>query len=226
MSKKTGSRAFPRDPRATQERLLQAAERHFVQKGFDLARVDHIAQDAQSNKRMIYAYFGDKEGLYQAILDQHFAGLLDRLSEAVPTPGDPRRDAEELIRVYFHFLAQNPAFVRLVSWESLRFGRQAGRRLVKDIPASLEKLFAILQRGVDQGVFRADLDVRTLVGSVYGLCLSHFSQRDFLKRMRQEHEGHPDKSHDEHLRHILRLIFDGILHKETPSPRPAHGAHS
>jgi TetR/AcrR family transcriptional regulator len=209
MTKKPKS--FPRDPEATKERLMRAAERHFVQKGFDRARVDEIAEDAQSNKRMIYAYYGDKEGLYQAILDHHFEGLLDHLSAAVPTPGDARKDAEELIRVYFAFLAQNPSFVRLVSWESLRFGRQAGRHLLKGIPASLAKLFAILQRGVDQGVFRSDLDVRTLVGSVYGLCLSHFSQHEFLKRMRQESEDPADKSNERYLQHILRLIFDGIL---------------
>lgn len=204
-------KSFPRDPEATKDRLLRAAERHFVQKGFDRARVDEIAEDAQSNKRMIYAYFGDKEGLYQAILDQHFEGLLDHLSAAVPTPGDARRDAVELIRVYFAFLARNPGFVRLVSWESLRFGRQAGRHLMKGIPASLEKLFAIVQRGVDQGVFRADLDVRTLVGSVYGLCLSHFSQHDFLKRMRHAQQGPSDKNDERYLQHILHLIFDGIL---------------
>jgi TetR/AcrR family transcriptional regulator len=202
-------RTFPRDPEATKERLLRTAERLFVEKGYDLARVDEIAAQAQVNKRMLYAYFTDKEGLYLAILESNFSRMLECLEEASRHRGEPRGDAERVIRAYFQFLAENPSFVRLVAWESLRYGRSAGRVLARTYRASLEQLFAVFQRGVDQGVFRADLDVRLLASSAYSLCLAHFSQREFLTILSERDSTSPE-SRERALTHILRLIFVGI----------------
>lgn len=212
-------RSFPRDPEGTRERLLRTAERLFVEKGYDLARVDEIATQAQVNKRMLYAYFTDKEGLYMAILETNFSRMLDCLERATQQTADPRTDAENLIRAYFQFLADNPAFVRLVAWESLRYGRQAGRVLARAYRASLEKLFAVLQRGVDLQVFRADLDVRLLAASVYSLCLSHFSQREFLTILSEKDSASPE-ARERNLNHILRLIFAGIEQPAPARPRP------
>jgi TetR/AcrR family transcriptional regulator len=209
-------RAFPRDPEATKDRLLRTALRLFVEKGYDLARVDEIAAQAQVNKRMLYAYFTDKEGLYLAILESSFGRMLECLEEASRLESDPRSDTERMIRAYFQFLADNPAFVRLVAWESLRYGRHAGRVLARTSRASLEKLFAVLQRGVDQGVFRPDLDVRLLASSVYTLCLSHFSQREFLTILSEKDSASPE-ARDKALNHILRLIFAGIERPPAPS---------
>ncbi|HEY5282249.1 MAG TPA: TetR/AcrR family transcriptional regulator [Polyangia bacterium] len=212
-------RAFPRDPQATKERLLSTAERLFMEKGYDLARVDEIAAQAQVNKRMIYVYFTDKEGLYMAILDTSFSRMLTCLEAVAQDHGDPRNDAERLIRAYFQFLAEHPHFVRMVVWESLRYGRQAGRVLARTYRASLEKLYAVFQRGVDQGVLRSDLDVRKLAASVYGLCLSHFSQREFLNIL-SDKDSTSSEAREVALNHILRLVFDGI-EKRPPSPSPS-----
>jgi TetR/AcrR family transcriptional regulator len=216
-------RAFPRDPEATKDRLLRTAERLFVEKGYDLARVDEIAGQAQVNKRMLYAYFTDKEGLYLAILESSFSRMLDCLEEASRHERDPRSDAERLIRAYFQFLVDNPSFVRLVAWESLRFGRHAGQVLAHTYRASLEKLFAVFQRGVDQGVFRADLDVRLLASSAYSLCLAHFSQREFLTILSERDSTSPE-ARDRALTHILRLIFVGI--EKAPLPESSRTPRS
>jgi TetR/AcrR family transcriptional regulator len=212
-------RAFPRDPQATKERLLGTAERLFMEKGYDLARVDEIAAQAQVNKRMIYVYFTDKEGLYMAILDASFSRMLACLEAVAQDHGDPRNDAERLIRAYFQFLAEHPYFVRMVVWESLRYGRQAGRVLARTYRASLEKLYAVFQGGVDQGFFRSDLDVRKLAASVYGLCLSHFSQREFLNIL-SDKDSTSLEAREVALNHILRLVFDGI-EKRPKNPPPS-----
>ena len=215
-------RAFPRDPKATQERLLVTAERLFMEKGYDLARVDEIAAQAQVNKRMIYVYFTDKEGLYMAILDTSFSRMLHCLEAVAQSQGSPRSDAERLIRAYFQFLAEHPFFVRMVSWESLRYGRQAGQVLARTYRTSLEKLYAVFQRGVDQGVFRADLDVRKLAASVYGLCLSHFSQREFLNIL-SDKDSTSLEAQEIALNHILRLVFESIKDRSaSPLPRAPH----
>lgn len=71
------SKAEPlqRDAEATRERLLTVAASAFAAAGLDGVRVDQLAKDANVNKRMIYHYFGDKRGLYDAVIARAGARL-------------------------------------------------------------------------------------------------------------------------------------------------------
>jgi TetR/AcrR family transcriptional regulator len=59
----------PRNPEATQRRILVAARQEFARKGLAGARVDVIARRARANKQLLYHYFGGKDGLYLAVLE-------------------------------------------------------------------------------------------------------------------------------------------------------------
>ncbi len=83
----TRNRKRPRDAEATRAALLERATREFADRGYDGARVDEIAEAAGINKRMIYAYFGDKEGLYRAVLDACLAQALDLAHEGLALDG-------------------------------------------------------------------------------------------------------------------------------------------
>ena len=77
-----------RDPEATKERILDAALREFSDKGIAGARVDAIAARANVNKRMLYYYFGSKEGLFREILRRRADESSTTLREAdVADPG-------------------------------------------------------------------------------------------------------------------------------------------
>jgi TetR/AcrR family transcriptional regulator len=198
----------PRDAQATQGRILDNAEAVFVERGFDAARIDDIAARAHANKRMIYVYFGDKEGLYQSVLERAFA----RVAAALATEDsdeDPLARAVALIRRYFTFLADNPAFVRLASWESLSHARLAGRVLAETTGAALARLHAVVERGVERGVFRPDLDPRKLALSVHAVCLTYFAQRDLLSTLWQIDTASPD-AREAMLQHIITTVLDGI----------------
>jgi len=73
-----------RDAAATRARILGAAVAEFSAVGLAGARVDRIAEASGSNKRMIYVYFGDKEGLFEAALQT----ALGELMAAVPITED------------------------------------------------------------------------------------------------------------------------------------------
>jgi TetR/AcrR family transcriptional regulator len=104
-----------RDPVRTRERILRAARREFVAKGFAGARVDAIARAAAVNKRMLYHYFGDKEGLYRATLHEGIATNLDLVAAAPPDPA-------ELLPFLFARAAKRVDGVRLLQWEALGAG--------------------------------------------------------------------------------------------------------
>jgi len=104
-----------RDPVRTRERILRAARREFVAKGFAGARVDAIARAAAVNKRMLYHYYGDKEGLYRATLHEGIATNLDLVAAAPPDPA-------ELLPFLFARACGRVDGVRLLQWEALGGG--------------------------------------------------------------------------------------------------------
>ena len=100
------------DSERTRERFLDAAFEEFVEHGLAGGRVDRIAKRAEANKQAIYAYFGSKEGLFDAVLDQR----LGLLVEAVPiTPEDLPGYA---LRLY-DYLCAHPEYSRLNMWKRL-----------------------------------------------------------------------------------------------------------
>ncbi|WP_329103009.1 TetR family transcriptional regulator [Micromonospora sp. NBC_01699] len=97
---------------ATRRRLLDAAFEEFSERGLAGARVDRIAAVAAANKQAIYAYFGSKDGLFDAMLEDRLGSLAD----AVPfLPDDLPRYAGAL----FDHLVDNPELVRLNQWKFL-----------------------------------------------------------------------------------------------------------
>jgi len=98
--------------------LLDAGRQEFARHGLAGARTDRIAAASRVNKQRIYAYFGSKEGLFEAVVDDALEDLLD----VVPLPSDAP-DATTLAGEYIGHLVtyhrENPELMRLMQWESL-----------------------------------------------------------------------------------------------------------
>ncbi len=103
-----------RNPRQTRTRILAAALREFAQKGFAGARVDRIARRARINKRMLYHYFGDKEGLFREILRRKIA---ERAAWVASAPEDP----VDRLPYWFELACRDPEWIRLLEWEALQW---------------------------------------------------------------------------------------------------------
>ncbi len=146
-----------RDPERTRERILGAALKEFSAHGFAGARVDRIARRARINKRMLYHYFGNKEGLFRAILRRK---LGERLAWAAATPGDP---GESLV-FWFDVTCRDPDWVRLLQWEALEGGLGTISREAERQRAFKLGIVQLRDRQA-RGLLRADLDPRqTLLG--------------------------------------------------------------
>jgi AcrR family transcriptional regulator len=101
-----------RDSAATKARILAAATAEFAERGLAGARVDRLAASAGANKQLIYAYFGSKEGLFDATLEANLETLLDGVPfDALDLPGYARR--------LFDFNAAHPDLARLARWHQL-----------------------------------------------------------------------------------------------------------
>jgi AcrR family transcriptional regulator len=103
-----------RNPERSRERILDAAFAEFAAHGFAGARVDRIAKRAALNKRMLYHYFGDKEGLFREVLRRKIA---QRQAWGVATPDDPH----ESLPYWFDLAWKDADWIRLLEWEALQF---------------------------------------------------------------------------------------------------------
>ncbi|MFI7872277.1 TetR family transcriptional regulator [Streptomyces salinarius] len=108
---------------ATHRRILDVATREFAEHGIAGARVERIVAAARTNKAQLYAYFGSKDGLFDAI----FFGSLDRIVNVVPIDADDL--ADWAVRLYDEYL-RRPDLIRLATWARLE--RRPAGHLVDD----------------------------------------------------------------------------------------------
>ncbi len=172
----------PRAPEQTRRDILDAAIAEFSEKGFSGGRVDDIAARTRTTKRMIYYYFGGKEQLYAAVLEEMYGGMRDaeqalRLEELPPAEAMRR-----LVEVTFDHHAAHPEFVRLVSVENIHEARhvQASPTIRERNAAVIGAIRALLGRGEREGAFRPGVDPLDLHMLISAFCFYRVSNRHTL----------------------------------------------
>lgn len=103
------------DIEQTKSRLLDAAGEEFASFGFAGARIDRIAVRAGVNKERIYPYFGNKAGLFEAVISRQMEKGLDE----VPLTGEGAEAVARFAGDYFDASVRNPQLARLTAWEGL-----------------------------------------------------------------------------------------------------------
>jgi TetR/AcrR family transcriptional regulator len=222
MTRRRRAKNQSRDPEASRRRLLEAGVEVFSERGPDAGSVSMIAARAGINRRMLYHYFGSKEGLYRAAL-RHVYGQLSSTEVAL---ADMVLEVEELlerlIRAEYAFLASHPQHVRLLGWENLRRGKSALEADLSGFKAPiLEALRIALDRGQREGRFRADVDERQLLISCLALSFFYFSNQYTLGQA-LAFDLTTRRAIEKRIRHVVSLILDGIRernHKKRENRR-------
>ena len=198
--------AKKRDPEATREALLDAAEVVFLEKGFGNTALSEIANRAGLTKSLIHHYFGSKKNLWQEVKQRRFdfygRQQLDMLSDAPPTE-DLLRNSVEL---YFRFLKDNTEIVQILAWMFLE--RDMDECLTKDqelIEAGLEKIRA----GQAAGHLRRDVDARFILFIFLGLAQHWFQDKDHFRHDFGT-DGLPEDIDEAYLADMLKIFMEGV----------------
>ena len=168
-----------RDPEATKADLIAVATREFARLGYYGARVDEIAAQSSTTKRMIYYYFGDKEGLFTAALEQAYVDIRS-VERGIDVDHLAPRDAlAALIRVTFEHHDRNPHLARLVQAENaLGAVHLRGSSRVAGLSQPVLPLIEeILARGRESGDVRRDVRPIDLHLMMSGLALFRVTNR-------------------------------------------------
>ena len=139
-----------RDAQATRQRIFEAATAEFARCGIAGARIDRIAAASNSNKAMIYAYFGSKDELFDAVGVEQISRHMNDV------PMDAGNLPEYAAKVVEHY-RQHPEIMRLVTWARLERGPEAGKLtgLLDSYQRKVEALAQAQQEGVVSDRFPA-----------------------------------------------------------------------
>lgn len=202
-----------RDPARNQERILRAATAEFARFGLGGARVERIAARAGANKRMLYYYYGNKEALFLAVLEDSYARIRKAERALHLADFDPREAMRRLVSFTWRYYLEHPEFLTLLASENLHRGRHVKRS--KNVVAMHSPFVAmireVLKRGTRAGEFRRGVDPVQLYISIAGLGYFYLSNRHTLSTiferdlMAARHKG-------ERLRHMEDVVL-GYLRK-------------
>ncbi len=148
-----------RDADRTRARILAAARAAFAARGLAGARVDAIAAASGANKRMLYYYFGDKAGLFRAVIEQIYEELCAAVAE-LDLSTSPVQALDRYVDFVWDYYRANPEAITILNSENLHGARHlAASQRVREIEAPfIAKLEALLDKGRRRGAFRHDLD--------------------------------------------------------------------
>lgn len=131
-------------------RIISVAREEFSRRGFDGARVDHIARRAGVNKQLLFYYFHSKRGLFGAVLSRGAAELEQALGDLPATGAGPLDRIRAALTAQFEFFASHPDLITLLT--------QAGRSDARPFAPAIKRLVVLLAEGQGRGQVRDDVD--------------------------------------------------------------------
>lgn len=196
-----------RDAEATKLQILDAAEVEFAAQGLHGTRVGAISKRAAVSPRMIYYYFENKEGLYQAVLQRPAALLHSIFLELDLERLPPDEALSALIRAAIRYETSNRRRGMLLFQEASQNQGKYFKQVGWQEPFSL--LAQVLKRGVQVGLFR-ELDVQMTTLNVIGLCTIYANAYENIKHLNPNQDLLAEEMIERYTQSALQMVLGGI----------------
>lgn len=216
-----------RNPEATRTAILDAAEQIFAKDGFAGARVDAIAAASTYNKRMIFQYFGDKLGLYRAVIQRIRAqggNYLTQLLQPIIEKNLSENAAEQmnaqatrqllevLIRGDFDYLVAHPNVRAILAWEAAEGWQTFNAMPISDSETGFNAVLkAVFQQVEASGYLRPNLNAQFVVLNALSLCSNYLVSLPRVAALAPEQQLDSPAKLTEAREQIVALILDGAL---------------
>ncbi|HEY4066893.1 MAG TPA: TetR family transcriptional regulator [Burkholderiaceae bacterium] len=213
-AKPLGVRAL--SAQATREAILRAATKVFAKHGFAGGRIEQISTAAKSHDRMIYYYFGSKEGLFIAVLEEMYRRFNAAEAKLVLDTTEPLEALTEVIRFMWGYYQRNPEFITLLNTENLHRGKHIAKSLrAREFSSEAVSILGdVLARGAEQRLFRTDVTARDVYLMIAALGYFYLSNRFTLSAFLGEALETPAA-----LAHWEAFLIDAVLRTVRPAPR-------
>lgn len=169
-----------RDAEATKARILDAAEEEFARGGMLGARTEAIAANTGVTKSMIFYHFGDKEGLYQAVLERAIAQRIRSIQKIDTHSCQPRDALRSLVAAFIDDVIINKNLPAIFFYEGIQNkGKYYGQIAVESI---YRPFVDVIERGIASGQFRK-CDALHVSVNIMGMCVFYFCHHENLKHL-------------------------------------------
>ncbi|MBL8333200.1 MAG: TetR family transcriptional regulator [Rubrivivax sp.] len=199
---------------ATREAILKAAIKVFAKHGFAGGRVEQISRAARSHDRMIYYYFGSKEALFVAVIEEIYRRFNEAESRLELDLSQPVQALRDIVAFIWGYYQKHPEFITLLNSENLHRGEHLARggRPGEYASPALAVLGGVLESGIAGGVFRPGLSARDVYLTIAALCYFYLSNRFTLSVFLGEDLEAPAA-----LAHWQQFVTDAVLRTVSKS---------
>ena len=176
-ARKAPSEPKIRDAERSRAAILVAARQEFARAGLGGARVERIAAQAEVDKKLVYYYFKDKDGLFSAALESVYAEIRNAQLYLDLQGMPPRIALRRLVEFTWDYYIAHPEFITLLNSENLHLARHLqGSKRIRELNSPLvQSLQDILERGQKEGLFRAGIDPVQLYITIAGCSYFYLS---------------------------------------------------
>ena len=170
---------FKATPATTKANILRAATRVFARYGYDGGSIEKISTSAKSVDRMIYYYFGSKEGLFIEVLENAYRRMNEAELKLKLDTSRPLEGLNAVIAFVLSYYRKNPEFITLLNTENL----QRGKHIAKSVSArqysspAIAIISELLQNGIAQKLFRQDISARNVYLLIAATAYFYMSNR-------------------------------------------------
>lgn len=181
-------------PATTRDNILQAATRVFARYGYDGGSIEKISKSANSVDRMIYYYFGSKEGLFIEVLENAYRRMNDAELKLKLNTSQPVDGLNDVIGFVLSYYRKNPEFITLLNTENLQRGKHIAKseRAREYSSPAIAIISELLQNGMVQGIFRKDVSARNVYLLIVATAYFYMSNRYTLSAFLGENLQTPE----------------------------------
>jgi AcrR family transcriptional regulator len=169
---------------STEEIIFDAAQKVFVEKGFNGTRMEEIAQEAKINKSLLHYYYRTKEKLFGAIFVKVLKLFVPRIITFIESDAPLFEKIEFFVGTYIDLIMKNPYIPSFIIGEINRNPENVGKMLADAIRAgesnAFEKFSALIEKEIEKGTIKP-IKAEQLVVNMIGLCIFPFVARPILQ---------------------------------------------
>lgn len=196
----------PRDADATKAAILDAAEDEFAKMGLHGGRTENIADACNITRATIHYYYESKENLYQAVLERALASRLQIAQEIDIHSGSPEYVLESYVRSVLADMRNHPNVPLVLMFEGVQNGGRYYKQIA--IASAHDPMRQILERGVEEGVFR-EMDIMQVCVNILAMCAFYILCRFNLQHLLEADALTPELF-DSHVEETVKMVLSGV----------------
>ena len=215
--------AKPRDyhlpPGVARQTLLQSAIRLLNERGTGNVSLNDVAREAELNPALVTYYFGTKDNLFQAVVEQVIGEWRAEVIASMPEKAGPEEALRSRARATMYFLRRYPSLTKLIIHQMITVKSKESRFFIENFARiNFEEHRAILQKGVEAGLFRA-VDPLFFFAHYIAMGDLYANSRPMMERLSGKPEDDEAQFRD-FVEAAIDMLINGIAEN---SPRKSRG---